>query len=280
MNDRAITTRIGPNIIGGIKAFGGAGDDVLTGSPTDDLLDGGGGTDVLTGGDGLDLLTDGDRDGAAENLGPDGDMLDGGPGADTLSYAKRTRGLVVDLATDDPVGEPGEGDVASGFESVVGGKGNDWLAGDRRGNSIDGGGGANRLIGRGGDDFLSNASGRTVRCGRGFDGVAHTRAHTLVPPSCERLSVRLPRGAFVDGGAVVSPIPQRRAGALGLDLWCPDIDGIRYRCQATVRIVARLNHRLLAIGRFVSSGGGEDPHRFLRLHLTALGLRLEGDDRR
>jgi Ca2+-binding RTX toxin-like protein len=213
-------------------------------------------------------------------LGPDADVLDGGPGGDTLSYARRTRGVVVDLATDDPVGEPGEGDVARGFESVIGGKGNDRLAGDRRGNSIDGGGGSNLLIGRGGDDFLSNASGRTARCGRGFDGVTHTRARTRVPPSCEGLSIRLPRDAIVDGGAAVSPLPRRKAGALGFDLWCPDIDGVRVNCQTTVRIIARSNRRLLASGRLDSGAGIENPARFLRLHLTALGHRLEGDNQR
>ena len=280
MNDRAITSRSGSFVIGGIRAFGGAGDDVLTGSPTADLLDGGGGSDVLTGGDGGDVLTDGDRDGAAVNLGPDADILDGGPGLDTLSYRRRTLGVVVDLATEDPVGEPGEGDIAPGFEWVTGGKGDDRLAGDEDDNLIDGGGGSNLLVGRGGDDLLSNASGRTVRCGRGTDGITRTRARTRVPPSCEHLSIRLPRGASVDGPAAVSPVPRRRRGALGFDLSCPEIDGYPENCRTTVRIVARRNHRLLAAGRLAGSGDAEDVDRFLRLHLTALGKRLRGDDRR
>jgi Ca2+-binding RTX toxin-like protein len=279
MNDRAITTRLGPYVIGGIRAFGGAGDDVLTGSPTDDVLDGGGGTDVLTGGDGADTLTDGDRNGAAVNLGPDADMLDGGPGLDTLSYRRRTQGVVVDLAADDPVGEPGERDIAPGFESVTGGRGDDRLAGDGDANYIDGGGGSNLLIGRGGADLLLNASGRTVRCGRGIDEVAHTRARTRVPPSCEGLSIPLPRAAIVDFGATVTPIPQRRRGALGFDLSCPETDGYAQDCRTTVRIVARSDHRLLASGRLTGLEG-DYTDRFLRLHLTSLGRRLQGDDRR
>ena len=279
MNDRAITTRTGPNIIGGINAFGGSGDDVLTGSPTDDVLDGGGGTDVLTGGDGADMLTDGDHDGAPPDVAPNADTLDGGPGVDTLSYARRTRRVLVDLASDEPVGEPGEGDIASGFESVSGGRGNDQLAGDRHGNALDGGGGSNLLIGRGGDDFLSDASGRTVGCGRGIDLVTHTRARTRVPPSCERLSIRLPRDANVDDGASVSPIPQRNAGALGFDLSCPETDGYSENCTTTVRIRARSN-RLLATGRLDSNTGSEALGRFLPLRLTALGHRLERGDRR
>jgi Ca2+-binding RTX toxin-like protein len=280
MNDRAITSRPGPYAIGGIRAFGGSGDDVLTGSPADDVLDGGGGTDVLTGGDGPDTLTDGDRDGTAPNLGPDADVLDGGPGDDTLSYRRRALGVVVDLTADDPVGEPGEGDVASGFESVTGGKGDDRLAGNGGTNYLDGGGGRNLLIGRGGDDFLSGASGRSVRCGRGTDGLTGTRARTRVPRSCERLWTGLPRSATVDSGAAVSPTPRRTGGALGFDLSCPETDGYPEDCRAKVRIVSRSDHRLLATGRLKDSGDPEDVHRFLRLRLTALGHRLRGDGRR
>lgn len=279
MNDRAITTRTGPNVIGGIDAVGGPGDDVLTGSPTEDVLDGGGGTDVLTGGDGGDMLTDGDRDGAAARLGPDADMLDGGPGLDTLSYSQRTRGVVVDLAADDPVGAAGEGDVAPGFESVTGGKGNDRLAGDGNANYLDGGAGSNLLIGRGGDDSLRNASGRTVRCGAGIDGVTNTRARTRVPPTCDRLSIRLPRGASVDRAASVYPIPQRKGGALGFELSCPEIDGYPTNCRTTVRIVTRSNQRLLATGR-LHDIESEDLNRFLRLQLTASGRALHRDRRR
>jgi Ca2+-binding RTX toxin-like protein len=280
MDDRAITTRPGPSVIGGIDAFGGPGDDVLTGSPAEDVLDGGGGTDVLTGGDGGDMLSDGDRDGAARRLRPNTDMLDGGPGLDTLSYSQRKRGVVVDLATDDPVGEPGEGDVAPGFEWVTGGEGDDRLAGDGDDNFLDGRGGSNLLIGRGGNDYLYHASGRRVQCGSGSDHVTNTRARTRVPASCERLSIRLPRDASVDGGAAMNPIPQRKGGALGFDLSCPDIDGYPTKCQTTVRIVSRSKHRLLATGRLRDTGGSEELDRFLRVHLTALGHRLESDDRR
>ncbi len=280
MNDRAITTRTGPNVIGGIDAFGGPGDDVLTGSPAEDVLDGGGGTDVLTGGDGGDELTDGDRDGAATRLRPDADTLDGGPGLDTLSYRQRTRGVVVDLASDDPVGEPREGDIARGFEAVTGGKGDDRLAGDGEANYLDGGGGSNLLIGRGGDDFLYNGSGRTVLCGPGTDQVTNTRARTRVSPSCERLSIRLPRSATADRGATVDPNPHRTRGALGFDLSCPQTDGYPSNCRTTIRIVTRSDRRLLATGRLDEVGSLEDTSRFLPLRLTALGRRLHRDGRR
>jgi RTX calcium-binding nonapeptide repeat (4 copies) len=280
MNDRAITTHQGPFVIGGIRALGGPGDDVLTGSPAEDVLDGGGGTDLLTGGEGGDMLTDGDRTGGGRGLGPDADMLDGGPGLDTLSYRHRTRGVAVDLASEDPVGERGERDIAPGFESVTGGKGNDRLAGDGDMNFIDGGGGSNLLTGREGDDVLAHASGHTVRCGRGIDAVTRPRARTRVAPSCERLSIRLPRDASVDVGASVSPIPRRKAATFGFDLSCPELDGYPENCRATARIVSRSNHLLLATGRLDDRDGSEDVYRFLSLRLTALGRRLEGDDRR
>jgi Ca2+-binding RTX toxin-like protein len=250
---------------------------VLTGSPAEDILDGGGGTDALTGGAGGDTLTDGDQDGTAASLAPNADMLDGGPGVDTLSYGQRTRGVVVDLAKNAPVGEPRERDVAPGFESIRGGKGNDRLSGDRHDNDIDGGGGSNRLIGRRGNDILRHASGPEVLCGRGFDIVTRPRAHTRIPPACDRLSIRLPRGAVVDSGAAIRPTPHRETGGLGFEVSCPDTDGEPQDCRATVRIRTRSSHRLLAAGTL---NRRRAPNRFLRLRLTPFGRRLHGDHHR
>lgn len=277
MNDRAITTRTGPNVIGGIDAFGGPGDDVLTGSPAGDTLDGGGGTDVLVGGAGGDVLTDGDKDSTTARLAPNADKLDGGPGVDTLSYGQRTRDVVVDLAEDDPVGEPGERDVATGFESVRGGSGNDQLAGDLHDNDLDGGGGSNGLIGRGGDDILRYASAVRVLCGSGFDIVTRPSARTRIPPACERLSIPLPRHAVVDSGATIRPTPERKHGSLGFEVSCPDLDGEPQDCRTTTRVRARFSDALLAAG---SINGRLGANRFLRLHLTALGRQLQGDHQR
>jgi Ca2+-binding RTX toxin-like protein len=276
-NDRAITTRTGPNVIGGIDAFGGPGDDVLIGSPVDDTLDGGGGTDVLRGGGGDDILSDGDRDATTARLAPNADMLAGGPGADTLSYRQRTHGVVVDLASGTRVGEPRERDVASGFESVKGGSGNDRLAGDQNGNELDGGGGTDRLIGRGGDDILRSASGSEVQCGRGFDVVTRPARRTRIESDCERLSIRLPPHAVADSGATIRPTPQRTAGALRFDVSCPDTDGEPVDCGATARVRAPSGQRLLATGTIT---GRAARNRFLRLHLTALGRRLQDDRER
>ena len=274
-DDRAVTTRTGPNVIGGIDAFGGPGDDVLTGSPTDDVLDGGGGTDVLIGGSGGDTLSDGDVDGAAAGLAPNTDTLDGGPGLDRISYAQRTRGVVVDLAKRGPAGRRGENDAARGFEWVTGGKGDDRLGGDDGDNDIDGGGGSNQLTGRGGDDFLRNASGRAVSCGDGSDVVTRPRARTRVAPSCETLSIRMPRGARADSGATIRPTPRSDGGNLGFDVACPDLDVEPADCRAVLRIRTS-EGRLLATGR-LSRGGAS--RRSMHLRLTALGRSLHGDGR-
>lgn len=259
---------------------GGPGDDVLLGGTWDDRLNGGGGTDELRGGEGADILSDGDQDSALGAAGVGPDVLDGGPGVDEVSYRQRTQAVRVDLADGRPDGARNERDLLLAVESVTGGKGNDRLAGDGDANDINGGGGSNLLIGRGGDDRLSNASGRTVGCGRGIDVVTRTRDRTRVPPSCERLTIRSPSGAFVDAQADLPPIPHREAGALGFDLSCPATDGYPEDCDSTVRIVSRSNHRLLATGRPDPTADPESLNRFLRLRLTALGRRQARDGRR
>jgi Ca2+-binding RTX toxin-like protein len=91
--DRVSTTRRGPAPIGGVKADGGPGDDILDGGAGSDHLDGGGGNDELYGGDSCDVLLDGDRDGALADAGPGRDILDGGDDIDEISYRLRDRDL-------------------------------------------------------------------------------------------------------------------------------------------------------------------------------------------
>jgi Ca2+-binding RTX toxin-like protein len=272
MNDRAITTRPGPNVIGGIDAFGGPGNDVLIGSPTDDRLDGGGGTDTITGGDGPDRISDGDTTAL------DADTMDGGAGDDEISYRQRTGRVVVDLSDSGPDGAPGENDTVRGFESATGGKGDDRLIGNRRDNRLDGGAGRNRLAGGRGDDFLLRATGPLADCGRGDDAVTRPRRTTRLPGACERLFLRLRRGVLADTGAAIDPSPDRSGGRFGLDVSCPDLDGEPVGCSGTVRIRRRSDGALLGTGRL--RGGGEDRDRVLPVNLTALGDRLWGDGRR
>jgi hypothetical protein len=125
---------------------GGAGSDVLTAEPRTDFLDGGGGgRDELHGGDSYDVLIDGDT-----STGSDDDVLDGGAnpdpgrgllldeldggvfiGGDAVSYARRTRGVTVDLAGG-RAGQRGEHDVLTGIEDAYGGHGGRPAARRRR----------------------------------------------------------------------------------------------------------------------------------------------------
>jgi hypothetical protein len=126
---------------------GGRGDDVLNGGAAPDELDGGSGRDSLNGG---------------------GD-------ADTVSYASRVRPLDVDLSRVHGQGERGEGDSITEVERVVGGWGNDVLAGDNGQNFLDGGPGQDELRGRGGSDTLEGGHGEDVLYGGpGDDDIAAT----------------------------------------------------------------------------------------------------------
>jgi Ca2+-binding RTX toxin-like protein len=133
-------------------AYGGAGDDHLTGDAGPNLLDGGPGQDTIVGGDGDDAIAGGSifdpNSGAVLSDGRD--LLDGGEGGqDELLYYERTTPVTVDLAKTDGQGAAGENDQALGFEDVTAGSANDVLSGSP---------GHNELYGSGGDDVL-NVSG-------------------------------------------------------------------------------------------------------------------------
>jgi Ca2+-binding RTX toxin-like protein len=113
--------------------FGGAGNDKLTGGWGDDLLDGGPGADV---------------------------MVDWA-GTDTVSYADRRRPVRADpdgVVGDD--GEAGERDtIDSTVENLIGGAGDDQLAGNAGPNLLRGGPGDDELHGLAGTDRLSGDTG-------------------------------------------------------------------------------------------------------------------------
>jgi Ca2+-binding RTX toxin-like protein len=121
----------------GSELWGDDGDDVLHG---DGVLKGGPGGDRLSGGPAEDTLLGG----------PGSDVIDGGAGEDTVSFADDTAGVVVDLADPGPDG----GDEVTGVEDVVGGSGDDRIAGDDGANWIYGGPGRDAIAGRSGDDHI------------------------------------------------------------------------------------------------------------------------------
>ncbi len=204
------------------RIAGGKGADVLRGGAGPDSIDGGGGVDRLYGGGGDDRLVDGDTAGDR-----DGDRFDGGaddaddwsPGyrflGDTVTYAKRRRGVVVDLAAGVA---PREGDTYTNLETVLGGRGNDRLIGTDGENSLQGGNGNDILRGGGGGDALIGGFGRdklhggaddddlradhiddigadiddidadSVSCGSG-DDATRQRVRDVLARDCERASV-------------------------------------------------------------------------------------------
>ena len=288
---------------------GGSGDDVLDlrGGGAFGILDGGGGRDELYGGFASDLLIDGDRDGATGDGGPGPDVLDGGGGfpGDAVSYHRRTRPVFVDLARDEAAGEAGEGDIIRGIESVVGGAAADRLAGTDEGgyegNYISGGGGRDRLVGRGGDDrfgqppIMETASVQhplvdavatgsradKVSCGPGQDRTWYPTATTYVDPACEVLYVhrtlppRFGRQRRTIGW--LAAYPKAHGSSLSYSVSCTDPEdeedgpwpGLQCAGTVTLRDTSP-QRRLLAVGTLPRA------HYTLvtRLQFTAAGRRL------
>ncbi len=138
-NDSFITTNSH-----GIRAFGGAGDDTLSGASGDDFL---------IGGEGADLLS-------------------GGAGNDIVGYRGSATAVTVDLSDNTATGGDAEGDSITGFEGVVGSFHDDTLKG---------GSNADVLIGEFGDDFLEGRAGAdTLDGGTGSDTVSYDGSSAAV----------------------------------------------------------------------------------------------------
>ena len=138
---------------------GNDGDDALSRGTTWRrlTLNGGDGDDTLMGGDGQDIL----RGGAGA------DSLDGGAGnRDPLSYTDSDAGVEVNLATGAVSGGHAEGDVISGFETVLGSSHADTLIGDGGDNRLDGNGGADNLDGGAGDGDMAGRTWLPTRASR------------------------------------------------------------------------------------------------------------------
>jgi Ca2+-binding RTX toxin-like protein len=149
----------------GATLDGGSGADRLDGAKVKDILIGGPGNDTLLGRDGDDTLDGGDGS----------DTIDGGDShnGDTLTYADRSTSHDISLDGDRNDGAAGEDDLLRDIENVVGGAGNDVIAGNDKQNRFDGGGGNDVLAGYGRDDRLSGGAGNDqMRGGSGADRFA------------------------------------------------------------------------------------------------------------
>ncbi len=135
---------------GGASARGTPLADTLRGTPNADTINGLGQNDRLFGNAGDDTI-----DGGAGN-----DTIDGGAGNDTLTYASATANVTVSLAVATVQVTGGAGnDRVSDFENLIGGAGNDTLAGDSGNNLVQGGAGNDSINASGGDDTIEGGGG-------------------------------------------------------------------------------------------------------------------------
>jgi Ca2+-binding RTX toxin-like protein len=143
--------------------LGGDGDDYLYALGNNNLLTGDAGNDTfqidhgssargntLNGGSGNDLFN---------IFGGSGNSVIGGFGNDTASYSGTMLGVQIDLSSGTAAGaEIGAGSLST-IENVIGGAGNDMLAGDTNANRLEGGEGNDTIKGGAGNDFLLGGSG-------------------------------------------------------------------------------------------------------------------------
>ncbi|WP_083222738.1 calcium-binding protein, partial [Ensifer sp. LC163] len=98
------------------------------------------------------------------------DTYSGGTGFDTLDASASTKTIVVDLEQGTATGEEIGTDTLDSIEMVIGGSGDDRLAGDAAGNTLAGNDGNDGIDGRDGGDTLSGGQGDdSVSGGNGND---------------------------------------------------------------------------------------------------------------
>ncbi|MEY4682251.1 MAG: hypothetical protein RLZZ276_3900, partial [Pseudomonadota bacterium] len=135
------------DILSGIEDIvGGAGADRLVGDGASNVLSGGAGDDTLSGRGGNDTLA-------------------GGADGDTADYGYLATGFTATLdssGTATVTAAAGDTDTLSLVEDIVGGAGDDRLAGDAAANAIDGGGGNDTISGGQGGDTLVGGLGDDV----------------------------------------------------------------------------------------------------------------------
>ena len=131
-----------------ITAYGGSGNDVLTGGPVGDGLDGGPGNDRIYGSGGNDTIH-GDAGNDSVDGGAGNDYLDGAAGGDYLQ------------------GGAGNDRIwgGDGNDRIYAGAGNDMLGGEAGDDYLDGGVGSDYLDGAAGRDHLQGGAGNDTMIG-------------------------------------------------------------------------------------------------------------------
>lgn len=126
--------------------------DALRGTRASDTLIGLGGDDTIVGGRGNDILNGGLGDDLLRG-GPGRDRLIGGPGDDWADYRDANAPVTASLANRAINRGEAAGDSYSSIERLRGGRFDDTLIGNSRGNVLEGVTGADILNGRGGFDY-------------------------------------------------------------------------------------------------------------------------------
>jgi serralysin len=147
------------------------GDDVLTGTNDADVLSALGGNDEVYGLAGNDTLN-GNAGNDLLDGGAGADALDGGDGFDTANYSDAAGDVEIRLWNGTGTGDIAEGDTLTRIEAVIGGAGNDFIAGNGYNNTLTGNGGNDYLVGNDGNDTLRGGEGNdTLRGGNGADSL-------------------------------------------------------------------------------------------------------------
>nr|WP_251007850.1 calcium-binding protein [Sphingobium sp. BHU LFT2] len=198
-----------------LQFWASGGNNVVTGAERSDRLSTGTGNDILYGLGGHDDLYAGDGNDLVEG-GAGDDVLDGGSGNDTLSYAHAVAGVRVTLGTKLYQDTGGSGfDQVSGFENIRGSAFNDDLTGDNGNNILSGLAGADRMVGRGGDDqYWVDTIGDVVieAPGEGNDLIVSSRSIDLLSMA-DVENVRLVGGRSLNlNGNALDNVLQGNAG--------------------------------------------------------------------
>jgi Ca2+-binding RTX toxin-like protein len=159
---------------GPVTAIGSSDSDFMGGGDGNDTIYGNGGGDVVYAGKGDDFVQGGEGK----------DYLLGGPGNDTVDYSDKTEGISVglDAQSDAYVFVAGIAeDFIEDFENVIGGAGNDVIAGSAVRNALVGNGGDDRLSGMDGNDSLAGGDGRDhLSGGNGNDTIIGGRGRDVL----------------------------------------------------------------------------------------------------
>ncbi len=140
------------------NAWGGSGNDRITGNQVNNVLKGGGGADDLQGYDGTDTLYGGDDNDVLKG-GGGADQLHGDGGIDTVEYLDSSDGVTVNLGTNTGTGGTAEGDTFTDIENINGSSHSDNLTGNSGVNELRGADGNDTLKGGGGADVLNGGDG-------------------------------------------------------------------------------------------------------------------------